>query len=110
VSHIISSDPGLVAAAFSAAGGPSQRKVPAHFARVLAHCTGTREAAMMAPPARGGSDAALHGGAQRTAGGEAPRRALGMLGWPIVMPIWLELDRTGRMSGPSRYAAAAPSG
>jgi len=118
VSHICSRYPGLlVEAAFNfalaAPGGAaslhSRRKVPARVPRVLVSCLSTRagEEAMMAPA---GWAAALHASAERAAAGEAPRRTRDIaLGAPIVMPIWLEFDRNGRMSGRS-HAAATPCG
>jgi hypothetical protein len=102
--------------AFAAAGGVTsfrrQRKLPARVGCVLASGLFARAGdGAVRGASRRGSATALGDGAKRAAVSDAPWRTLGMgSGWPILRPIWLKLDRTRGWSGPSRYAAAAPSG
>ena len=122
VSHISSRSPGLVEADVDvaasivlacAAGVNRPRTLPVRFSCAWASAllTAAGDGAMMVPARHGGAAVLPEEGVARCAPSDAPRRTHGIaLGAPLVMPIWLELDRNGRMSGPSRYTAAASSG
>jgi hypothetical protein len=115
VSHISSRCPGLVEDDFNfavslllasaAAGGGSGRrgrcKLPARGC-VLASGLFERGDGPARGPSRGRSAGALGDGAKRAAVSDAPWRTLGMGSGSLIMrPIWLKLDCTRRLSGPS---------